>query len=419
MTGDWVIADDLPLEELRSHDFEECIYWILDAMKADDLAWRKGSAGKHGTADGGRDLEAKFVIPMPSAGVREEHWWIDAKGRTGTLEKSEVQKVVLNAQSEDDLDVFVVATNTTFSNPTRDWVKDFQKKNRVPRIELWDGDDIRRLLTKFPTVVARLFTKALSAQGKLDVVSSRLWNQTHYSDCQWLESIWSEKENLKWNYQSVVAVIACEAANGDFSARPWAAVFDDELLYFGLANSLSNTLYFIQKLAEVGAKQEPLIDGISYLLVGCLLRAEPDVISQIIQMAFQNDSGKDFPIELRNIVLSPILNATMHDLLEVCSYDCGKVIYLGNSPSDDDAARFSSKFIFRADKKDESKKQNMTMQKLNEPCQIGLECVDDNCPLTGEDIESCSDEKLKGYLLTIQRVAKFRIENPSLSPSSV
>jgi len=53
-----VAPDDLPIANLRDHDFEECIYWLLDAMGAKELAWRKGSAGKKGTADGGRDLES-------------------------------------------------------------------------------------------------------------------------------------------------------------------------------------------------------------------------------------------------------------------------------------------------------------------------------------------------------------------------
>ena len=171
----FVVPSEIPFEYLRGHDLEECLYWLLDAMGAKELEWHVGGRGS-GAADGGRDLEAHFLTPTPDGEIVQQKWWIEAKGRSGTVEPCDVKAAVLNAGNRSDLDVLIVATNTAFSNPTRDWVREWQGHHPRPVVRLWERARLEKLLSEYPSVVVRLFSKALSIQGRLEVIRYRVWN---------------------------------------------------------------------------------------------------------------------------------------------------------------------------------------------------------------------------------------------------
>ena len=58
----WLLPSEVPFDELKGHALEECLFWLLDGMGARDIAWHVGGTGA-GTADGGRDIEARFYVP--------------------------------------------------------------------------------------------------------------------------------------------------------------------------------------------------------------------------------------------------------------------------------------------------------------------------------------------------------------------
>lgn len=172
---EWVLPAEIPFAELKAKDLEECVYWLLDAMGAKDLEWRTGGTGG-GAADGGRDLEAHFFVPgEDDVELVRQRWWIECKGRMGTVEPDEVKSAVNNALAFEGLDYLVIVTNAQFSNPTRDWVKEWQKKHPVPKVQLWDKAQLERYLSRHPDVVLRLFSKALSLQGRYQAMESRFW----------------------------------------------------------------------------------------------------------------------------------------------------------------------------------------------------------------------------------------------------
>lgn len=107
----------------------------MDAMGAKDLEWRLGGTGG-GAGDSGRHLEAQFYAPGADGELESQKWWIECKGRKGTVEPDEVKSAVNNALAKEGLDYPVVATNTQFSNPTRDWVKEWQRKHPRPKVKL-------------------------------------------------------------------------------------------------------------------------------------------------------------------------------------------------------------------------------------------------------------------------------------------
>jgi HJR/Mrr/RecB family endonuclease len=154
----FIVPTEIPFDAMKGKDLEECVYWLLDDMGAKELEWRVG-ASQGGAADGGRDLEAFFLTHTPDGDIRREKWWLEAKGRSKTVEAAAVKKAVLNAGGKADLDVLVIVTNTTFSNPTRDWVKDWQQHHMRPLVRLWDKNALEKLLAKHPAAVVRLFGK--------------------------------------------------------------------------------------------------------------------------------------------------------------------------------------------------------------------------------------------------------------------
>lgn len=93
---EWILRASIPFTELKGKDLEASVYWLLDAMGAKDLEWRIGGTGG-GTADGGRDLEAHFFEAADDGELRQQRWWIECKGTTGTVESHEVKAAVNNA----------------------------------------------------------------------------------------------------------------------------------------------------------------------------------------------------------------------------------------------------------------------------------------------------------------------------------
>ncbi len=126
----WILPTAIPFADLKARDLEECVYWLFDALGAKDLEWRTGGSGG-GAADGGRDLEATFFVPSPDGEMEAERWWIECKGRRDTLEAEAVKNAVVNAAPA-GLASLIIVTNTTFTNPTRDWVKSWQAANPDP-----------------------------------------------------------------------------------------------------------------------------------------------------------------------------------------------------------------------------------------------------------------------------------------------
>lgn len=95
-------------------------------------------------------------MPSPDGEMEPQRWWIECKGRKGTVDPDEIKSAVNNAQALGDLAYLVVVTNTTFSDPTRDWVKQWQSSRPRPKVKLWDHETLERLLSRHPTVVLRL-----------------------------------------------------------------------------------------------------------------------------------------------------------------------------------------------------------------------------------------------------------------------
>lgn len=88
-------------------------------------------------------------------------WWFECKGRKGTVEADAVKSAAVNAVAYAHADTIVIVTNTTFSNPTTDWVKIWNLSHSKPQVQLWDKSRLERLISRQPNVVLRLFSESL------------------------------------------------------------------------------------------------------------------------------------------------------------------------------------------------------------------------------------------------------------------
>ncbi len=387
MTKELVLPSGIPWESLHGRDLEECLFWLIDAMGGKNLEWRLGGKGQ-GAQDQGRDLKAHFYVPRPDGELIRQKWWFEAKGcvKASTVRKSKVQESVLNAAGNSDLDVFVIATNTRFSNPTIDWVKEWQRSKPRLKILLWNHDSLEKLLSNHPEVVIRLFSEALSLQGKLEVIRSRFWNYASYGDSPTLKLLWKERKNLEWDYQALMAVVVSEIANGRIEYRPWVAIMEPEDLANVFINGLLNTLYFINRAEKAGIKQRPYLKGMSYLLLKVLNTFPITYVIKLLKHTWEGSDRKVIPKKHRDYIIRPLIEQLASELSDVCHKDCERVS--GGDPfelTEAEVELYWDRLKIPAKDYDEDKEVKTSIMRINRsnPCRLRIE-VDQTilCPLS-------------------------------------
>jgi len=409
MTSPLILPSEIPWAEIKGSSLEELLYWLFDSMGAKELEWRIGGKGS-GTADQGRDLELVFFTPSPDGTLTKQTWWVEAKGRSGTVEPSEVHEAVLNAAGKNNVEVLVIATNTNFSNPTRDWVKDWQRNNRRPVIKLWERTELENLCSKNPLAVIRLHSKALSSQGRLEVVSAKLWDYATYSDEPTLMSLWKQRDSITIDERSLLALAASESANGDLGVRSWALLAPDATLAASLCTALINSLYLAFRAGEHGVRQEPLLRAISYLILIATQRLGNEAVASLLANVWDDVEGWSYPDKVREFILEPVFDTLQAELRDVCSSKCRRVSTEPVLLQDIEIEGYWRRLSLRSESEAEVEpKRILTIEAKFEPCQVGLS-MEGGCPL-------CNVEKphtaINEFLEVAGRVVKFRANESS------
>ena len=404
---DWILPASIPFEELKSKDLEECVYWLLDAMGAKDLEWRIGGTGG-GASDGGRDLEAHFFIPGDNGEISEQKWWIECKGRKGTVEKSGVQEAVHNALAYEGIDHLVIATNTQFSNPTIDWVKRWQENFPKPTVYLWDKVHLERYLSRHPEVVLRLFSGALSIDGRLQALESKFWNKLEFVTQTALSDLWKERKGLSVTHTGLLALIANEFANGDIVQRSWGAHFDARLAIETLSSGLQNIPYLITRSIKAGIDQTILFRTFTYLIVLALDTLPSGVVVRIVEDSLTRGGEVKFPDNVYEFLLGPIIDQLLSEMQDVCSEDCQRIfctqrgaVTEGNDEIENYWLRFEPHY-----QEVDKNRRHLRIEKYDAPCVVGFKVDKENgCPLFEFEPTTKNTADL---LDIIKRVVAFR-----------
>lgn len=412
--SDLVIPSKIPWEEIKGKDLEEMLYWLLDEMGAKDLEWRIGGSSG-GAADQGRDLEAFFYMPGPDGEIIRQKWWIEAKGRSKTVEARVVKEAIITAAGVHNVDVILIATNAQFSNPTRDWIEQFLITNPRPAVRLWDRNDLEKLICKHPSVISRLYTDALSLQGRLEVIRSQFWNHAYYSGTPNLSELWKCKAKLKWNNMSIIAVIAGEAANGDFVRRPWPLILSNDDLIEVLVLSIVNALPFIYRAQRSGITTEHYLKAVSYIVLVALDRLGTKIASKVIENCWDTSDCANYPKEIRRSSIYPVLRRLRDELFDVCTIDCTRVLtdpfVLDKKTIKDYWLRL--KLPEKQDKNDKKSKKILIIENFSSPCKAGFKLNKKRyCPLGTSELDKLDDEKneinIARIISIFGKVVRFR-----------
>jgi len=402
---DWVLPASIPFTTLKGRDLEECVYWLLDAMGAKDLEWRTGGAGG-GAADGGRDLEATFYAPGADGEMESQRWWIECKGRAGTVEPEEVKAAVNNALATGNLDYVVIATNTHFSNPTRDWIKQWQSSHPRPKVKLWDHHQLERFLSKHPDVVLRLFSEALSPDGQFHGLQEKFWNRLEFVQSGVLEKLWAARSDLELTELGLFAVIANEFANGSIMKRPWGGAIDRESLLNVLHIGLANTSFLVMRSVKSGVDQHQMIRTLSYVILVAATYCEPEPLAKFILESVCRGRPDEYPEDVKNYLLRPIVGQLLSEMQDVCSADCarfGSHERMGLSSGTDELKDYWIRLDAEGVPEDEDN-QVLLLIRTSGPCDAGFG-NERSCPLFDiqPDIENIAE-----ILKLVQQVAKVR-----------
>lgn len=423
-----VIPTAIPFERLRSRELEECVYWLLDSMGAKELVWRLGTHGAS-AADQGRDIEALFPTSSPDAEIVLQRWWVECKGRQTTVEASAVKESANNTSAASGVDVLVIVTNTAFSNPTRNWVKQWQESRPRPMIKLWDKTDLERLLCRYPAATLRLFSKALTPQGKLEVMRERFWQHTSYATRMNLEELWVKRDALEWDSLAILAAVVSEFASGSISKRAWplACGFDGllELLGTGLANTLS----FCIRAEEAGIEQGPYIDAVGYLILLALTQFPAEAVRFVLENFL--DLPDTYKAEGQALALAPILNCLAANVRNACTRDCVRVSLDLAGPPDETAEHYAEHYwdgLVAAKESSETdlksrwpnlRRYSLTLEDSTKPCKVGFELNREvGCPLLHLTNQDGGSPDLARITTVLKKVVTERVKDASVSANS-
>ena len=236
------LQERLDFSEISPTDFEKLVFHLIDEMGFSNIQWRKGGAGNSAT-DGGRDLEATFWTVKPS-GSKEEKYWFEVKHRKNQLEKMQVQNTVINAAGDKAKDNVLIITNSTISNPTLDWVNNFQAVNPTPSIAIWQGHDLELILRKNPRTLAKFLPSSLAFSGRCKVIESKFWNLMQLPAGGELDELWDRRHEYSDNFDVTLIAILAEVSYGDLSDHQWGLDLDKYRLFSvavtGILNFLSS-----------------------------------------------------------------------------------------------------------------------------------------------------------------------------------
>ncbi|MBI3729323.1 MAG: restriction endonuclease [Burkholderiales bacterium] len=382
----WIVPASIPFDELKAKDLEECVYWLLDAMGAQDVEWRVGGSGG-GAADGGRDLEAKILVPADEGELAPQNWWFECKGRARTVEPEAVRNAAHIAHGYSYVDVVVVVTNARFSNPTIEWVKSWNVSHVKPKIKLWDRSHLERLISRQPSVALRLFAESLSIFGRLEVMRSRFWNRVEYAPVKVLEDIWEHRHNLEIDEMARFALIANEFANRSIEVRSWGTVATTLELMSTLETALANVPYLVFRVMRAGINQHPIFRSLTYLILLALQKVRLEKVARSIEIFLTERVSKVLPDRCVELILGPILNNLKEELTEVCVSDCSRVHMLHSCDKTSDGElvdkywnRFEAAPLQKVDER------VFWLESNDAPCKVGFRVNEQlRCPLISLD----------------------------------
>jgi hypothetical protein len=301
----------------------------------------------------------------------------------------------------------VIATNTQFSNPTRDWLKEWQRKHPRPKIKLWDASHLERYLSKHPDVVLRLFSEALSAEGRFQALETGFWDRMDLVPAGVLANLWKAmKETVEVSARGLFAATVCEFANGSIAQRPWGAMLKTSDLLQVLAIGLSNILYLAIRCDQAGVDRSHILRPMAYLTLVALDRLPAHQMAKLLIDQVCRGKPDEMPNDVKLMLIRPVVRQLQAELQDVCASDCSRMSVDRTTlvaKEEDEVENYWTRLRNVEVVKDRSV---LRIARYAEPCQVGFKVSKEvSCPLFEMEPEVSN---LVEFLGVMKRVAAFR-----------
>jgi hypothetical protein len=151
------------------------------------------------------------------------------------------------------------------------------------------------MAARHPDVVLRLFSEALSMQGRVQAMESRFWNKMEFVPPKSLVGLWNAREQIKFTPLGLFAVVVNEFANGNIIRRPWGAAIGAPALIEVLRMGLLNTSYLMMRSYKGGVDEKPIQRAFAYLILCALDVLPAENVTRLINDSIYRDQGNTMP----------------------------------------------------------------------------------------------------------------------------
>ncbi len=170
-----------------------------------------------------------------------------------------------------------------------------------------------------------------------------------------------------------------------------------------LAYSLMNFWYLVKR----GVRQYPIIKSLAYLILVATKRVGVDSISNLLTMVWDDVDGKEFPEQIRKVILQPVIRVLSHELVEVCSRNCRRVCTVGFELTDKEVDGYWNRLTLKdTEEEGEEVEYILTIEDSVKPCVVGFPVGKDaGCPLRNTEKP---EEDIGSFLEIVNKVMAFR-----------
>lgn len=134
------------LDHLSETEFEQFCFDLLGELGFLNRQWRKGTGLSTSPADRGRDIQCQLEREDIDGSKDIETWFFECKHSKQGVSPDKIQGALSWANSLRPDKLVIIASNF-LSNPTLDYIEDFQRNNKPYfKIKKWQKPDLEKLV---------------------------------------------------------------------------------------------------------------------------------------------------------------------------------------------------------------------------------------------------------------------------------